>query len=268
MRRRWARTWTWVPDGSSLEAPDGEDMKQVNPYFMSKVLGKFPEQGNVNGLIPLAWIRAAQARQGVALGASELGVDVGGGGDSSTGCHKHGNVYRILWEDHNPDTMHTCGQVVSYGKAVNAHCAKVDVIGIGRGVVDRGTELFQSRQSSIEFIGVNVGMAPRVEQDDEKQAQQALLGTGFLNLRAELWWHVRTLFELGLIDIDEQDEALAAELVELRYERLSNGKLKIESKADMMSRGVASPNRADALMLAASPSVPEEVHALTGRVVW
>lgn len=265
MRRRWARTWTWVQkdDGRRvLEPPVGVDPKRTNPYFQSKVLGQFPEHAEADGLIPINWILEAQHRSLTPVGANELGVDVGGGGDSSTICHRHGPVFRIRKEDQNPDTMQTTGNVVVEMQATGAEVAKIDMIGIGRGVVDRGKE------QKLNFIGINVGMAPQLNPDPIKARIEEEQGVGFVNLRAQLWWNVRTLFETGNIDLDPDDEVLAAELVEIRYRRMSSGKLQVESKEEMKARGVPSPNRADALMLAAAPPKEFEENALEGCVVW
>lgn len=257
MRKRWAPGWTWTADGARLLPPDGVDVTKVNPYFQSKVLGQFPASSSPDALIPLAWVRAAQQRN-LETRATEaphvLGIDVGGGSDSSTGCERRGPVFRIRWEDYDPDTMHTTGNIVDALRTTYATCAKVDYIGIGRGVVDRGRELL------LNFQPINVGVSADIEEKDET------LGEGFLNLRAQLWWAVRTAFERGEIDLDLDDEQLAAELVEIRYERMSNGKIKIESKKDMLRRGVASPNRADALMLTFAPDVVEDDNVVKGAV--
>jgi hypothetical protein len=262
MRKRWARTWTWSEDRTELLPPVGADPKSTNPFFQSKVLGQFPQHSTENGLIPLQWILEAQQRTLKPFGPNELGVDVGGGGDSSTICHRRGGVYRIVHEDTNPDTMQTTGAVIDVLQKTGATLAKIDMIGIGRGVVDRGKELKQP------FVGVNVGTKATYGEDDntyEAQEERKRLGIGFANLRSQLYWNLRTMFETGTIDIDLLDEQLAAELVEIRYKRRSNGTILIESKEDMLRRGVPSPNRADALMLAAS-EIQDETPSLSP--VW
>lgn len=236
-RRKWARYWQWNEKGTAVLPPTGADATQTHPFWQSKILGKFPIVAEDNGLIPFQWVEAARERSLAPGKDSELGVDVGGGGDSSTIAHRRGNVVRIVHEDHNPDTMHTCGQVIRFLRETGASCAKVDVIGIGRGVVDRAQEL------KAKVIGVNVGEASVGEDAD-----------AYNNLRAELWWAVRERFERGEIDIDPLDEDLAAELVSIKFKRLSSGKIQIESKDEAKRRGVASPNRADALMLAFAPA--------------
>jgi hypothetical protein len=240
-RRKWAPFWEWNKEDTAVAPLNGNGMSGVNPMWMSKVLGQFPEVPEAGGLIPITWIKAAQSRNLDPTNPSELGVDVGGGGDSSCIAHRRGPVVRIMLEDHNPDTMQTCGNVVANLKSCGASIAKVDEIGIGRGVVDRGKE------QELPIIGINVGGSPI-----DKEA--------FANLRAELWWNVRERFESGEVDLDPLDDDLAAELCSLKYRRTSNGKIQIESKEEAKKRGIPSPNRADAVMLAfAVPkSVPEE----------
>ena len=84
-------------------------------------------------------------------------------------------------------------------------------------------------------------------------------------MRAQLWWHVRFLFETGQIDIDPEDDDTAAELASIRYFRTSNGKIQIEAKKEAIARGVPSPNRADAVMLAFAPSKVMRKSAVWGR---
>jgi hypothetical protein len=156
--------------------------------------------------------------------------------------------------------MQTCGNVIAALTETGARVAKVDEIGIGRGVVDRGKELGKS------IVGVNVGKRAFDNEEEEDREDEH-----YFNLRSRLWWYVRTLFENGTIDIDPLDDDLAAELSDIHYERTSNGKIKIESKQDAQRRKVPSPNRADALMLAAAdvPGGFDYTKAgMTSEVTW
>ena len=87
-------------------------------------------------------------------------------------------------------------------------------------------------------IGLNAGGAARDP-------------TRFQNARAEWYWGLRDRFEQGEIAICPDDE-LAAQLAGIRYAIDSSGRIGIESKPDMRSRGIASPDIADALTLAFS----------------
>jgi hypothetical protein len=208
----------------------GED----SPLFISKVRGEFPEEAD-DALIPLSWIRAAQARYEESsecpVVAEVLGVDVARyGSDETVIIARAGELAWIAGRYRKQDTMATTGRVVRALADLGAEEAAVDVVGIGAGVVDRLEE------QRLPVIGLNAGSAPR---DPER----------FTNARAEWYWGLRDRFERGEIAIEPDDE-LAAQLARVRYTFDSRGRIQIESKQDARSRGVASPDIADALMLA------------------
>jgi hypothetical protein len=209
--------------------------------WQSKILGLFPENNAVNGLIPIGWVKAAQLRNlDPTKGPIEIGADIGAGGDETSICVRRGDVYRIRRTDTDPNTMSQCGKIIDDIQVTGARCAKIDKIGIGWGIVNRGQELGQP------FIGINVGEG--ATEDDTTSDER------FANLKAELWWYVRNLFEGGKVDIDAFDDDLAAELCSIRYERTSSGKIKImDKRKDEKGKKIASPNRAESLMLAAAP---------------
>ena len=104
--------------------------------------------------------------------------------------------------------------------------AIIDVPGVGGGVVDRLAEL------DLPVVPYNGGEAPI---DKER----------FVNARAEDYWTLRERFEQGEIDIDADDDKLAAQLGSIKWGIDSRGRIKIESKDDMRKRGLPSPDRAD-----------------------
>lgn len=243
-RRKWATHWYWVDaDGQPLEhhdfrrgvrcvPPEGGDDTATAPMWQSKVLGRFPSLPEDVTLVPMMWIKRAQQRELPVDGIpNELGQDVGAGGDASVIAQSRGGRVRVLRSDRNPDTMQTCGHLVAAIRSTGATKAKVDLIGVGHGVVDRARELGQPVE------GVNVG-----EKADDSER--------FANRRTELWWYVREQFEADGVDLDPLDDDTAAELGSIRFKRLSNGQIQIESKDEAKRRGVPSPNRADAVMLA------------------
>jgi hypothetical protein len=96
--------------------------------------------------------------------------------------------------------------------------AVIDVPGVGGGVVDRLIEL------RLPVTPCNAGEAAI---DKER----------FLNARAEDYWTMRELFENSEIDIDPDDDKLAAQLGSIKWGIDSRGRIKIESKDDMRKRG-------------------------------
>jgi len=242
-RRRWAPQWRWSEDGKTCNPPEGVRREDTSPMWQSKILGEFPEISSVNGLIPLSWINAAQLRDLSSTmkdGTNELGVDPGAGGDETAVCQKRGQVYRIIRTDQDPNTMATCGKILDDLDRTGATVVRIDQIGIGYGILQRGLELGRP------FVGINVGMGA---EDDESSSDER-----FANMKCQLYWHLRGLFERGEIDIDSDDVDLASELCTIRYERMSNGRLKISDKhKDDKGKTIMSPNRAEALMLASAP---------------
>ena len=131
---------------------------------------------------------------------------------------------------HQMDTMQVAGWVAAAVREHKPSRVYIDEIGVGAGVLDRLRELGHPAR------GVNV--AQRAQEEDR-----------FVNQRAEGYWRLRELFEQGLIRIPDDNE-LIGELSSMRYNYDSRGRIKIESKDEMRRRGLPSPDKADALMLA------------------
>jgi hypothetical protein len=213
---------------------------EQSPLWAAKVLGEFPDV-NSDGVIPWNWIRDAQQRavDPAALAGLpwELGADIGGGGDFSVVAARRGPVVRIVHQSQHVDTMRTAGEIVQVLAASGATVAKLDVIGIGRGVVDR------LREMEKPAVGVNVGLPATTDKARER----------FANLKAELWWGLRERFEAGDIVLDPADGETAAQLATVKYSLNSRGQIMIEGMKELKARGQASPDRADAVVLAFAP---------------
>lgn len=275
-RAKWASNWRW--EGNRCVPPPDGNLEDTHPFWQSKVLGQFPVQSAAGSLIALSWIRAAQERTLPTEGPSELGLDVGASehGDPSCLGHRRGQVFRVLYEERQPDTMKTTGKLLQHLRDPRwgASLAKVDYIGVGRGVVDR------SREQDLPVFPISVGEASTVyscrickhEWDQalvvRKRDQSHVVRcpkcssdqvwTVFANLLSQLWWNVRGMFERGEMDIDAADEQLAEELLTLRWEPNSKGQTVVRYSEDWPS-----PNRADALLMAFAPTP-----SLQGGMDW
>ena len=229
-------TGEWVEERGRIW---GED----NPLYKSRVLGQFPDLAD-NALIRLSDVEAAVLRwqefqiatsTGEAATPPEgdvvIGVDVARfGSDHSVILRRRGNRVEEIRAFNGLDTMALAGLVAAAIREHQPIQTCVDEVGIGSGVVDR------LREQGLGVHGVNVARAAR-----EKQV--------FANLRSEGYWRVRELFASGDIAIPP-DQQLMGELAALTYGYNSQGGLLMDSKEDLRKRGVASPDRADALMLA------------------
>lgn len=84
---------------------------------------------------------------------------------------------------------------------------------------------------------------------------------GCVNLRAYGWREARNWLKAGGA-IDPKDHVLAADLVGPEIVARLDGKLQLEAKKDMKRRNLASPNRADALVLSFMAPVQKKVRTL------
>jgi len=73
----------------------------------------------------------------------------------------------------------------------------------------------------------------------------------FLNRRAELYWLLSKRFTDGKISIPD-DRKLISQLADIRF-TYKQGKMAVEMKEEMRSRGSKSPDRADMLALLFCP---------------
>ena len=207
---------------------------ESNAYRV-RVKGDFPTSDSQQ-VIPSDWIEAAVGRDVKPTRFRPVwGLDVARFGDDRTAlARRRGNtlIEPVKWW-RGKDTMQVAGLVMDAWKLADEIDRPseilVDVIGIGAGVVDRLFEL------GLPVRGVNVGESPAVSDRH-------------MRLRDELWFKTRAWFEAKDCTMP-RDEALIAELAAPTYDFSSSGKIVIESKADMKSRGLPSPDLADAFML-------------------
>jgi len=122
----------------------------------------------------------------------------------------------------------------------------VDAIGLGAGVADRLREL------KLPAIDVNVAESPSNEGR-------------FVRLRDELWQSVADWLATRTVSLP-YDDVLRNDLCAPRYGFSSEGKLKVESKDQLRSRGISSPDAADALCLTFSPAAYLAAAYLSGRL--
>ncbi len=205
----------------------GED----SDVYRVRVKGDFPS-AEPDALVGLSVVEAAVGKQ-VEIQADEplvYGVDVARFGDDETVLlRRRGVLVEGLESWRNLDTMQTSAKVAAMARAQRPSLIFVDVVGIGAGVADR------LREMGLPVHPVNVS---------ERPADQVR----FDDLRSELWWRLRQWLEGGNVSLPTDDE-LVAQISTIKYGLTGTGKMRIESKRDRKKRGLASPDRADALMM-------------------
>lgn len=224
---------------------------ETSPRYLSKVLGEFPEVGD-DTLISPKLIEAAQQRSLDPVGPQRLAVDVARfGADETVVLHMAGPVARVIGTYSKQATTETTGKVLVHARAVHEETGgfldelRVDGGGVGGGVVDQLAESEEVADAGWMVVDMQAGAS-------------ALDSRRFKNARAEWWWALRERFQDGDIDIDPDDDDLAAQLGSIKYKYTARGQVLIESKDDLKKRGLPSPDRADTLMMA-NAYVPDDV---------
>lgn len=203
--------------------------KDSNTYRI-RVLG-LPPASSEQLVIPWDWIVDAVDRD---LEPTEddpliFSMDVGAGGDDTVLARQRGpKIYPL-----EACSYESSERLLDWSaKKILDDDPKfvlVDNNGVGWAIPDG----LRGRTRGTEIIGVNV-------------AEGAFDDRRFFRLRDELWWKTRERFERGLISIPD-DALLMGDLNAPRYDD-SKGVIKVESKKEMKSRGLESPNRADTII--------------------
>jgi len=237
--RPYLVTPSWVADKHERWGPD-------NPLYQSRVLGQLPTEDR-HSMIPLGWIRDAQARNLEPGTEAVLGVDVAREGGDETACYlRKGPVVRREFTKRQEKTTTTTGRVIVAQENTEARDVAIDSVGIGAGVYDMLLEHY-GEDGPIRIHGVGFGTKPITDEGVER----------FANLKAQLYWYVRDKFETGDIDLDPEDEELAAQAASVRWEPDSKGRIAIVSKVKMKKLGIDSPDRFEALVYSYANEVLE-----------
>jgi hypothetical protein len=221
--------------------------ERSSPNWMSRVRAQFPEQAQ-NALIKLAWLDRAKERAVteavVDTGSSRLvaGVDVGGGEAETVvyvcECRRERLAIIGLGVWRSEDTR---GEVAKFLEPYRRRLSvvRVDAIGIGHNF---GLYL-KDRDFPVELVNVSRACENRPELADNNPALR------FANLKAQYYQTLADAFELNHV-YGFTDDVTLGQLANLLYEIDSQGRIRIEPKEKARLRGITSPDRAEALMLA------------------
>jgi phage terminase large subunit len=248
--RRWVyeqhRSW-WHGDERS------------SPNWVSRVRGQFPDQAQ-NALVKLRWLERAKERalrtpmqdEAASLVA---GVDVGGGAAETVVyvCGSKPHDFKIIaigaWRCED-----TRGAVVRFLAQYRDRLRSVRVDSIGMGY-NFGLHLRDER-FPVELVNVGMACEGRPERRENDPAGR------FVNLKAQYYQELADAFERDEVH-GLTDDITIGQLAGLLYEIDSHGRIKIESKESARARGIPSPDRAEALMLAlCKPPQKYEWHSI------
>jgi len=250
-------TGEYVPDevAENLVTPGWvedrrKDWGEGSPLYVSKVLAEFPDVTD-EYLISPSLIQTGLQLDLPGVEKGRYGADIARFGQNKSVVYRNrGGQIRFVDAWALMDTMKTTGRIVdivSKHHRANPVPVTVDATGVGGGVVD---SLKEQEFNVTPFEG-----ASRAWRPDK-----------FINRRSEAWWTFRVMLEAGEIDLDPTDETLLAQLQSVKWWINSAGKIQVEPKEDMMERGIASPDYADAAVLSTVHNTPLTVQMVEGSV--
>ncbi len=224
-----------------------------SPNWLSRVLARFPDQAE-NALFRMRWLERARQRAlqnpitDAGSGRLVAGVDVGGGEAETVVyvCEVNRDCSKIIrmgaWRGED-----TRGQVVSFLNEFRTRLSmvRVDSIGIGHNF---GLHLRDCRfPVELVKVGMPCQTMPYLGENDPARR--------FVNLKACFYQALADAFERDQVQ-GLSDEETLGQLAGLLYELDSQGRIRMEAKEKARARGVPSPDRADALMLALAAADP------------
>jgi hypothetical protein len=246
MRHRWT---TWQIDSRSVQVTNKAQLQQwvddfgiESDFCRVRVRGVFPAASSLafisRDVVEEAMARGVTPQRGE---AAVVGVDVARFGDDQSVIRTRvGRDARSFGPIRlrGADTMQVASHVAQHinflrGLGLQVHVF-IDGGGVGGGVVDR------LRQLGYDVIEVQFGG----RADDSRK---------WANKRAEMWGRLKEWLKIGCI---ESDEMLATDLTGVEYSFNPHDQIQLERKESMRSRGLASPDDADALALTFAHPVP------------
>ena len=261
-----------------------EHLKNTDPDAYEHIyLGK-PKGNDDRAIIKLKWINAAIDAHLIIsdmdCGKSKLGFDVADdGGDACATIAVKGSIATECdeWHAGEDELLKSCSRAYNTARRLNAKI-NYDSIGVGATCGAKFHEINQARSGDSGYIAIkfdkfNAGSTSLVDPDGYYSDYDKITNKDkFANLKAQAWWlvadrlrntydyvvngnHNYTTDELISIDGNMDNLGrLVAELSTPLRDVDNNGRDKVESKKDLLKRGVNSPNLADAFIMAFAPS--------------
>lgn len=137
-------------------------------------------------------------------------------------------------------TTEITGRIIDWIKRKNYDIINIDVGNMGAGVIDQTREKIKQQNLNARVFEIGFGQKPPNKQTYMHNK----------DMTAFMWRNVKKMLkdDIGL-DLIE-DQKLKDQFTNRKYKFDSSGRLKLESKEKMKKRGLESPDRADATVLA------------------
>lgn len=273
--RAWLTTtpkgMNWVYEVFVAKANDDTTMfraaTRLNPFLATEYVrslttqyeGDFAAQeleaefiaDQAGALLEWKWLDGARTRPSVWTergGQLHAGVDVAGPGEDETVLVVRQGP-RILAMQPFTDADSRGPVLAALQPWLHKALTTVNVDSAGQGWYF-AQHLRDSLPKAVTVNEINVGERPSSDDAAERN----------VNLKAELYWALRERFRDGAV-AGLTDALALTQLSNMRYTHDSRGRVKIESKDEAQRRGVKSPDRAEALMLAFAPTLADQLLA-------
>jgi phage terminase large subunit len=222
-----------------------------------RVYGEFP-RAEPDAFIALELAETATEYEVEPSGDTlNIGVDVARFGDDETViAPRIGMKVFDLVVLHKQDTTYTAGTVLATirdylkeFKDIKNVRIKIDDDGVGGGVTDQLNAVINEQGLDYEVYPVHNNSTAENAEDDEH----------YNSLGTEIWARVRNILQDHFSAIVQgkepivqlpNDSKLISQLTTRKYRIDSRGRIALERKDDMKRRGLSSPDRADAVVLA------------------
>lgn len=229
-----------------------------------------PRKDDQTVIIKRSWIEAAtdaHVKLNInILGQSAIGYDPADSGDDKNAISIRKGILTLnteQWFGGENELMKSSKRV--YEEAIKKRSEIIyDSIGVGAGCGSKFAEINEDRKIYIGFYAFNA--AGKVKKPEQEYEHQVKNKDYFSNLKAQAWWLVANKFKNTYNAVIKNDlsnidniisissncnniEKLISQLCTPRKDYDSSGRIKVESKKDMLKRGVKSPNLADAFIM-------------------
>ena len=244
---------------------------------VAQEIDRDPLASNTDSFIPAKWVKAAtDAHLKLGFepeGIRTVGFDPADTGDAKAIITRHGSVVTAADEMKTGDITNALPWAFDIAEQSRCQVFAFDADGMGAPTI----KAYLMNASAMELQVAEYRGSGAVEDKHKKFGGKDGIsrtnGDTFVNYRAQTWTDLRNRFEKTYNAVKRQESNLLVkadpdELISISStctgfhslmaelsmpKRLySNGKIKVESKDAMKSRGVMSPNLADALVVAMS----------------
>ena len=223
-----------IQEGRYTEAEIEEARREANFDVLYECKFPLSDALDASGWSPLLTpeqVKNARTKDGNPYGAPALGLDVSHGGkNKNVWCIRYENYASVLRRDNDDNLMSVAGRTVFLKDELDIPGENIfiDGTGVGAGVVDA---LRHDKNAIIN----NVILGSRAANE-----------LRFANKRAECYWRLRQwVLQGGMLS----DDDCWNELPQIKWKVISDKKIIIISKEELLKRGIPSPDHADALAL-------------------